>query len=145
MCAYVFIICESYWLSIEYSGASPQGQTLTTEEPQSTGRRRSFPSAEPIHAGRVHEPLGVRCKFFTKPKLSLTIKRPKKYPKGYPLKPQTLGEKIRKRRMDLGLFQKDVARMLGVATDTVTYWEKGRVKPSKKNLVKIQKFLSQQA
>lgn len=43
--------------------------------------------------------------------------------------------------MDLGLFQKDVADFVGVKTDTVTFWEKGRTKPSKKNLRKVQKFL----
>ncbi|HIE05175.1 MAG TPA: hypothetical protein EYP58_00070 [bacterium (Candidatus Stahlbacteria)] len=34
--------------------------------------------------------------------------------------------------MDLGLFQKDVAKFVGVTTDSVTYWEKGRYQPSKK-------------
>ena len=83
----------------------------------------------------------VRCKFSTKPKLKLTIKRSEKHPKGYPARPRALGEKIRKHRMDLGLFQKDVAKFVGVATDTVTLWEKGRRKPSKRNLRKIEKFL----
>jgi len=79
--------------------------------------------------------------FSTKPKLKLTIKRPEKYPKGYPIKPKTFGEKLRKHRMDLGLFQKDVAKFIGVSTDTITYWEKGRTEPSKKNIVKIKEFL----
>jgi DNA-binding transcriptional regulator YiaG len=43
--------------------------------------------------------------------------------------------------MDLGLVQKDVARFVGVSTDTVTLWEKGRTKPSKIHLRKIRKFL----
>jgi DNA-binding transcriptional regulator YiaG len=83
----------------------------------------------------------VRCKFFTKPKLKLTVKRPKKYPKGYPIKPKTIAEKIRKHRMDLGLFQKDVAEFVGVSTDTVTLWEKGRKEPSKRYLKRIEQFL----
>ena len=83
----------------------------------------------------------VRCKFSTKPRLNLTIKRPKNHPKSYPLEPKTLGEKIRKHRMDLGLFQKDVARFVGVKTDTVTNWEKGRTIPNKKHQMKLQKFL----
>ena len=69
------------------------------------------------------------------------IKRSEKHPKGYPIKPKTLGEKMRKHRMDLGLFQKDVARFVGVATDTVTLWEKGRTKPNEIHLRKIQEFL----
>ena len=43
--------------------------------------------------------------------------------------------------MDLGLFQKDVARFVGVKTDTVTNWEKGRTIPNKKHQMKLQKFL----
>lgn len=44
--------------------------------------------------------------------------------------------------MDLGLFQKDVAKFAGVATDTVTSWEKGRRKPSEIHLRRIKEFLS---
>ena len=43
--------------------------------------------------------------------------------------------------MDLGLFQKDIAKFVGVVTDTVTNWEKDRIKPSVRNLVKIEQFL----
>jgi DNA-binding XRE family transcriptional regulator len=86
--------------------------------------------------------LRIRCKFSTKPRLNLTVKRPKKYPKDYPVRPKTLGEKIRKHRMDLGLFQKDVAKFVGVATDTVRLWEKDRTKPSEMHLRKIKEFLS---
>lgn len=39
------------------------------------------------------------------------------------------------------LFQKDIAQIIGVSTDTVTNWEKGRTKPSLKNLDKIMQFL----
>ena len=41
----------------------------------------------------------------------------------------------------MGLFQKDVAKFVGVSTDTVTYWEKGRTQPNKENLQKIKEFL----
>ena len=83
----------------------------------------------------------VRCKFSTTPRLNLTIKRPKTHPKGYPLEPGTLAEKIRRHRMDLGLFQRDVARFVGVKTDTVTLWENGRTKPTRENLKRIEQFL----
>jgi DNA-binding XRE family transcriptional regulator len=43
--------------------------------------------------------------------------------------------------MDMGLFQKDVAGIIGVSTDTITYWEKGRTKPCKKNMHRIEQFL----
>ncbi|MGB3480245.1 MAG: helix-turn-helix transcriptional regulator [bacterium] len=48
---------------------------------------------------------------------------------------------MRKKRMDLGLFQKDVAKIMGVATDTITLWEKGRKEPSKRYLKRIEQFL----
>lgn len=84
---------------------------------------------------------GVHRNFLTKPKLRIVVKRPKYHSEGYPEKPKTIGERVKKKRMDMGLFQKDVARIIGVSTDTVTYWEKGRVKPSKKNLPRIKQFL----
>jgi len=43
--------------------------------------------------------------------------------------------------MDLGLVQKDVAEFVGVATDTVTYWERGRHQPNKRYLKRIEQFL----
>lgn len=46
-------------------------------------------------------------------------------PPCYPAAPKTLGEHLRKRRLDLGLRQEDVAPLLGVKTATVTKWESG--------------------
>jgi DNA-binding XRE family transcriptional regulator len=43
--------------------------------------------------------------------------------------------------MNLGLYQKDVAALLGVSEDTVCYWENGRVKPSLGLQKRIAKFL----
>jgi len=47
----------------------------------------------------------------------------------YPRSPKTLGEYIRKWRMEKGLFQKELAKKLGVAEMTIVNWEKGRTKP----------------
>lgn len=38
--------------------------------------------------------------------------------------PTTIGEHIKKRRMDLGLLQRDVAKLLGVTDETITNWER---------------------
>src|SRR3990167_3741304 len=46
-------------------------------------------------------------------------------PKPWEFEPKTLGEHIKRRRLELGLEQKDVAKQLGVTTDTVLNWEKG--------------------
>ncbi|MGZ3835904.1 MAG: helix-turn-helix transcriptional regulator, partial [Mucilaginibacter sp.] len=43
--------------------------------------------------------------------------------------PQTLGEHIKKIRIDKGLLQKEVAEILSVSEDTITYWENGRSQP----------------
>jgi DNA-binding XRE family transcriptional regulator len=42
---------------------------------------------------------------------------------GYPTTPKTIGEHIKKRRMDLGLYQADVARQFKISEDCVCYWE----------------------
>lgn len=52
-----------------------------------------------------------------------------------------IGTHIRKRRLDLKLFQKDVAALFGVSEDIVAYWEKGRSKPSTRYLPVIIDFL----
>ena len=59
----------------------------------------------------------------------------------YPRNLKTFGDRIRARRLDLGLLQKDVARIIGVTTDTITNWEKGRNQPIHWNYLKISKFL----
>ena len=83
----------------------------------------------------------VHCNFFTKPKIKYTIKRPRALPEGYPMRPKTIGECMRKRRIDLGLFQKDVARVIGVDVNTITLWKKGRYKPSRGCLGRVEGFL----
>ena len=48
---------------------------------------------------------------------------------------------MRKTRLDLGLLQKDVARIIGVTTDSVTNWEKNRSSPSPRFIPRITRFL----
>ena len=59
----------------------------------------------------------------------------------YPDELRTLGDHIRNKRLDLGLYQKDVARIIGVTTDTITYWEKGRAEPGIRYMPRIVDFL----
>ena len=47
----------------------------------------------------------------------------------YSLFPQTLGEHIRKVRIEKGLSQKAVSKLLGVTEDSITFWENGRSQP----------------
>ena len=44
---------------------------------------------------------------------------------------RTLGERVKKWRLERGLFQKDLAKMVGVAEMTIVNWEKGRTKQKK--------------
>jgi len=50
----------------------------------------------------------------------------KTMPVSYLLAPISIGDNIRKKRMELKLLQKDVARILGVTEDSITNWEKNR-------------------
>jgi DNA-binding XRE family transcriptional regulator len=70
-------------------------------------------------------------------RVSLKAARPSKIPQN----PHTLGDHIKKRRLELGLFQKDVALILGVDESSVTNWEKNRTKPMLHLFPKIIEFL----
>ncbi len=54
---------------------------------------------------------------------------------------RTLGERIKKWRLEQGLFQRDLAKLVGVDEMTIVNWEKGRIKPTQKNLERIKKIL----
>jgi transcriptional regulator with XRE-family HTH domain len=49
----------------------------------------------------------------------------KLYLRGYPEFPITVGEHIRKKRMDLGLLQREVAEIIGVTESSIWNWEHG--------------------
>jgi len=48
----------------------------------------------------------------------------------YPMELKTLGDHLRKVRLDRGLSQMDVARMLKVTENTITGWELNRNQPT---------------
>jgi len=45
--------------------------------------------------------------------------------KEFTQEPVTLGDHLRRRRLELGLYQKDVAAQIGVTTSTIWNWEHG--------------------
>jgi DNA-binding XRE family transcriptional regulator len=47
---------------------------------------------------------------------------------------RTVGERIRKWRLEQGVFQKGLAKIIGVNEIAIVNWQKGRMKPIKKNL-----------
>ena len=73
------------------------------------------------------------------PCLPVTLKALK--PKETDFEPQTLGEHIRKRRLQLGLTQKAAGERLGVNSWTVLNWEKGKTEPPVEAIRKIIGFL----
>jgi transcriptional regulator with XRE-family HTH domain len=60
---------------------------------------------------------------------------------GYPEHPATIGEHLKKRRLDRGLRQKDVARELGVNFKTYENWEQGKYEPEIRFLPAVIRFL----
>ncbi|MFQ6066794.1 MAG: helix-turn-helix domain-containing protein [bacterium] len=71
----------------------------------------------------------------------LTLKAKKPLPPGYPQIINTLGDHLRKRRLDLKLHQKEVAKRIGVDETSIYLWESNRVKPSLSSIPKIIEFL----
>jgi DNA-binding XRE family transcriptional regulator len=56
--------------------------------------------------------------------------------------PQTLGEKIKKRRIELHMFQQEAASRIGVSIASLSKWECGVTKPSSRMTKSIQEFLT---
>jgi DNA-binding XRE family transcriptional regulator len=62
-------------------------------------------------------------------------------PNGIQENPQTLGEHLLARRLTLKLYQRDVAKMLGVSPWTVIHWETGATTPGKRHWKAVSQFL----
>ena len=61
--------------------------------------------------------------------------------KAYPREVKTVGEAIRKRRLDLGLRQRDVGAIIGCDKMSVLNWEKGHTSPATNKISDIRSFL----
>ncbi len=92
--------------------------------------------------GRIAATLGLRNPLHTSIKYIVCAARPFTYPDGYPVNPKTIGEYIRKKRVDNRLMQSEVASIIGVSEESIWNWEHGRTKPSKKNLEIINEFVA---
>ena len=71
--------------------------------------------------------------------IQLTGRKP--LPPFYPKELITLGDHLRKRRLDLGLLQKDVANKIGVNKATITNWELNHTFPEIRYIPAIIEFL----
>lgn len=72
----------------------------------------------------------------------LTLYAKKPYRKPFPKEIKTLGDQLRKVRLERNMSQKEVAKIIGVTTDTITNWELNRNKPQKKYSKQIKNYLS---
>jgi DNA-binding XRE family transcriptional regulator len=70
----------------------------------------------------------------------LSGKKPKD--KAYPKAVKTIGDAIRKRRLDLGLLQKDAAKIIGCDKTTILNWERGHTHPSANRIPQVVIFLA---
>ena len=86
--------------------------------------------------------LELRNPLHTSIKYIVCASRPFTYPDGYPINPKTIGEHMRKKRMDNRLMQSEVANIIGVSEESIWNWENGRTKQSKKNLEIISAFVT---
>ena len=60
---------------------------------------------------------------------------------GYPAESRHIGHQLLKRRLDLGLQQKEAATSLGTHPDCLENWEYGRKKPADRSYPAIIRFL----
>ena len=75
------------------------------------------------------------------PFCKVILKAQKPASAAYPKTLKTLGDHLRKKRLDLKLCQKEVAQKLGINKTTVYNWENNRTSPSMNHIPKIIEFL----
>jgi DNA-binding XRE family transcriptional regulator len=61
--------------------------------------------------------------------------------KAYPREVTTIGDAIRERRLDLGLLQKDIAKIIGCDQTSILNWKKGYNKPAMNKMAGVVRFL----
>ena len=71
----------------------------------------------------------------------LTLNSKKPLSIQYPTELKTIGDHLRKKRLDLGLLQREVADRIGAMKDSVYLWEANRVAPTLPFLPKIIELL----
>jgi DNA-binding transcriptional regulator YiaG len=71
----------------------------------------------------------------------VTLRAQKTRDPAYPRELKTLGDHLRKRRLDFGLLQREVAKSLGVRVKTLRNWERGKTAPQRRFLPRSFGFL----
>jgi len=71
----------------------------------------------------------------------IALRTPKPPPAAYPQELKTLGDHLRKRRLDLRLLQREAAEEIRVDGTSIYNWENNRTSPSLRFVPKIVEFL----
>src|SRR5947209_15792213 len=71
----------------------------------------------------------------------LTLTAPMPPPRGYPRALTTLGDHLRKARLDRGLLKEEVSRELGVSLGTVVNWEQNHTAVATRFMPRVVAFL----
>ncbi len=71
----------------------------------------------------------------------VSIRGERPLPKAYPKELQTVGDHIRRKRLDLKLCQYEVANIVEVSRTTVFNWERNYSSPKLQHIPKVIKFL----
>jgi transcriptional regulator with XRE-family HTH domain len=108
------------------------GRRLSSDSAEFAAACRCIPSADRSEIRR-HIPALPFCH------VRLKAEKPKspKYPKYL----KSIGDHIRKKRLDLGLLQRDVAAQIGVSQDTIYNWERNANSPQVHELPAVIRFL----
>lgn len=85
--------------------------------------------------------IGKRMSGVALPFCSIRLIGRKPLPAAYPQQLKTPGDHLRKRRLDLGILQKDVAQQIGVSKATITNWESDHNFPELRFIPAIIEFL----
>jgi DNA-binding transcriptional regulator YiaG len=75
------------------------------------------------------------------PFYKVTLRAKKRPSEAFPKELKTIGDHIRKRRLELNLTQKEVATILKVSECSIWNWENNRNRTRIKSLLKISEFL----
>jgi transcriptional regulator with XRE-family HTH domain len=75
------------------------------------------------------------------PFCNLKLKSPKPLTRAYPTELRSIGDHVRKRRLDLGLSQRQVALRIGIDKTSVFNWETGTASPNLRALPGVLRFL----
>lgn len=75
------------------------------------------------------------------PFCDLVFRTAKPHDRAYPTELRTIGDHVRKRRLDLGLLQREVALRIGVDKTTVFNWEAGTATPNLRAIPGVIRFL----